>query len=79
MEKSTNHDSIKNMILNQLLAGRRITCVSVLKSLHTTELRHFIAIIRKTVNVSSVWIQKGKVRFKEYYIDNVTQQKSIKS
>jgi len=79
MEKTSNHDSIQNMILGQLLAGRRITCVSVLKSCHSTELRHFVAIIRKTVNVSSVWIQKGKVRFKEYYIDNVTNQKEIKS
>jgi len=71
MERSVNHDSIQNMILSQLLSGRRITTVSVLESLRTTELRHFVAIIRKTVNVQSVWVKKGKVRYKEYFISNI--------
>lgn len=69
MERSVNHDSIQNGILSQLLAGRRITTVSVLKSLKSTELRHFIAILRKTVRISDKWVSNGKVRYKEYYIE----------
>jgi len=68
MEKSTNFDSLQNQILSQLLAGRRITTQTVLRSLKTTEARLFIARIRKTIKVSDVWIIKGKTRYKEYFI-----------
>ena len=71
MERSVNHDSIQNMILSQLLSGRRITTISVLKSCRSSEARHFIAILRKTVKIYDVWVCKGTVRYKEYFISNI--------
>ena len=55
----TNFKSIKNMknitnlalILEQLQAGKEISTTSVLRTVGTTELRHYIAKIRKTITV----------------------------
>lgn len=60
-------------ILQQLIAGRRITSISVLKSIGTTETRVYIARIRKTVKVSDKWVTKNGKHFKEYYIEKVTK------
>lgn len=73
-------NSIKNekAILDQLIAGQRITTSSVLFSIQTSELRTYIARIRKTVKVSDKWVTKNGKHFKEYFIskDNVTPQKT---
>lgn len=63
-----NSYSNQKAILDQLLAGRRISTLTVLKSIGTSELRHYLAIIRKTVNVSDEWVERNGKRFKEYFI-----------
>lgn len=57
-------------IKQQLEAGRRITVQSVLRSVGTQELRHYIPIIRRTyqLNISSQWLNKNGKRFKEYFL-----------
>ena len=68
MEKSINHSANLALIRDQLLNGRRISVKSVWKSIGTTELRHYIAILRKTLNIASEWVTDGGVRYKVYYI-----------
>jgi hypothetical protein len=67
----TNAFKNEKAILDQLIAGRRITTMSVLSSVGTSELRTYLARIRKTVKVSDKWISKNGKRFKEYFISNI--------
>lgn len=62
-------------ILEQLIAGRRITTMSVLSSVGTSELRTYLSRIRKTVKISSTWVKRNGKHFKEYYIEDVTGRK----
>jgi hypothetical protein len=56
-------------IKEQLLAGKRITVQSVLKTVHTQELRTYIPILRRAgLPIMAVWVSKGDKRFKEYYL-----------
>ena len=70
MERSANFETNTNRIKDQLLAGRRITVQSILKTVGTQELRHYIPIIRKRFNlvIDSVWVEKKGKRFKEYFL-----------
>jgi SWI/SNF-related matrix-associated actin-dependent regulator 1 of chromatin subfamily A len=66
----TNHETNIQQIKRQLLAGRRITVQSILRSVGTQELRHYIPIIRRRfdLQVETIWIEKKGKRFKEYFI-----------
>jgi hypothetical protein len=65
---TTNHEKNEALIKQQLLAGKRITVLSVLKSVGTIEARHYLSIIRRELPVSSEWVTKNGKRFKEYFI-----------
>jgi hypothetical protein len=58
------------------MAGRRITVQSVLKSVGTQELRHYISIIRREQDfkITTTWVSKKGKRFKEYFIEKQTTQ-----
>lgn len=68
MLKRNNHESNLSKILAELESGKRITVLSVLLTVKTIELRHYIAIIRKTTPVNSIWIKKDNKQFKEYFL-----------
>lgn len=70
MRKSEQHDNNTKMIIEQLLAGRRITVQSVRKSVGTQELRHYIPIIRTDFGliIDTEWKQKNGYRYKEYFL-----------
>lgn len=69
MESQDN--KIKNMeaIKDLLNAGLKISVISVLESVGTIELRHYIAILRKEMRIADKWVKSpdGK-RYKEYWI-----------
>lgn len=64
----TNSISNEKAILEQLLRGDRISNITVLNTVSTTEIRTYIARIRKTLKVSDEWVTKNGKRFKEYFI-----------
>jgi|GEM_PF-3405555 len=71
METQQNHGSNLAAIKDQLERGWRISVQSVLHSVGTQELRHYISILRREpgIHIESVWTtaDNGK-RFKEYFI-----------
>lgn len=69
MERTSNYEGNYGKILEQLISGIRITTMSVLKSIKTSELRTYLSQIRKTIQVSDEWVKRpdGK-RYKEYFI-----------
>ena len=70
MEQLINHESNVTIIRDQLLSGRRITVQSVLRSVNTQELRHYIPIIRRRfgIAIQSEWVERKGKRFKEYFL-----------
>jgi hypothetical protein len=70
MDKLAQHDSNVHQIKEQLLAGRRITVRSILKSVGTPELRHYIPIIRRRfdIDIATEWVTRNGKRFKEYFL-----------
>lgn len=69
MNAQINSESNLSRIKEQLSQGRRITVQSVLRSIGTQELRHYISIIRKDMPVCSRWVEKRGKRFKEYWLN----------
>lgn len=69
MEKSINYETNITKIKEQLERGRRITVQSILDSVGTQELRHYIPIIRRRFNmiIDSEWTERNGKRFKEYF------------
>lgn len=65
----TQHEKNQQLIEQQLLAGKRISVISVLKSIQTLELRHYIAKLRRVHSIAGEWVTtpNGK-RYKEYYL-----------
>ena len=74
MEKQINSENNLKAIRTQLQRGWRITVQSVLSSVGTQELRHYISILRREdLNIKSEWVSKNGKHFKEYYL--VKEQK----
>lgn len=69
MEKTEKN--YQGAILAQLLAGKRISVLTVLQSVGTSELRHFISIIRSDgLPVADERIKRGDgVWYKEYFLE----------
>jgi len=69
MDRQNNFDSNLKKIKEQLEAGKRISVMSVLDSVHTLELRHYVAQLRKVMPIEGEWVktEQGK-RYKEYYL-----------
>jgi hypothetical protein len=74
MEKHANHETNLDRIKAQLLAGNRITLKSVWDTIRTTELRHYVSVLRKTskLDISSEWVSDHQGhRYKEYFIKSL--------
>lgn len=66
--EQTKNDNL-TLIRNLLLEGLRITSISVLKSIGTTEVRHYLSILRKEgLTIKDNWLEKDGKRFKEWYL-----------
>ena len=56
-------------ILLRLIVGEKLTVLKASMYLHTTELRHYIAKLKRLRwPIESKWVNRGGVRYKEYYI-----------
>ncbi len=65
-DKQNYHDEIKR----QLISGREITVQSVLRSVGTQELRHYISALKKEgLVICSTWISRNGKHFKKYWLD----------
>lgn len=69
MIQQTNNTNLSR-IREQLNMGRRITSISVLNSIGTTEIRHYLSILRhEGLNIKDRWLEKDNKRFKEWWIE----------
>lgn len=70
MNQQANHDTNLTLIRAQLLAGKRISVMSVLKSVGTLELRHYISELKRNSDlvIAGEWTCRNNKRFKEYYL-----------
>jgi hypothetical protein len=52
------------------LAGKKLTVQSVLKLVHTQELRTYVPILRRDhgMQIDSQWVHHGSKKFKVYYL-----------
>lgn len=67
--KPQNQNNLE-LIRQQLEAGRIITVQSVLRSVGTQELRHYISKLRNEgLDIQSKWVTRGEKHFKTYWID----------
>lgn len=65
MQKSDNLSRIREQLVN----GRRITSISVLSSIGTTEIRHYLSKLRKEgLKISDRWLEKDGKHFKEWFL-----------
>lgn len=56
------------MIKAQLEAGKVITVLSVQRTVHTSELRHYVSKIKEFMEIESEWCSDAKGRrFKKYW------------
>lgn len=79
MNNSNHYISLEKQIKDQLENGRRITSMSVLNSLGTTEIRYYIARLRKQgMTIVDKWIKKENKRFKEYWLEEPQQKVKMK-
>ena len=75
METSKHYISLEKKIKEQLENGRRITSISVLNSIGTTEIRYYIARLRKQgMPIVDKWIKKENKKFKEYWLQEPQQK-----
>lgn len=59
-------------VKEQLLNNRRVTVISILNSVGTTEGRKIISRLKSEgMSIASEWVRKGKKRFKEYFLKEV--------
>lgn len=53
-----------------LKGGARITSLLILRHVGTTEVRHYLSILRKEgMLIKDNWIEKDGKRFKEWYLE----------
>ena len=65
----TKNDNLSR-IREQLVNGRRITSISILNSIGTTEIRHYLSKLRhEGLKIKDRWLEKDKKRFKEWYLE----------
>ncbi|WP_256013172.1 hypothetical protein [Desertivirga xinjiangensis] len=50
-------------------SGSILTVLDVLRSVGTIELRHYVAILRKDLDISDRWVKRNGKRFKEYWLE----------
>jgi len=62
--KSQNLKEIKALFE----AGKTLTVVSVLRDVGTIELRHYVAVLRKDMEIKDKWVKRNGKRFKEYWL-----------
>lgn len=70
MQRQLNlNEKNQKAIEAQLVAGRRISVISVLQSVGTLELRTYLSKIRRKLSIADEWVTlpNGK-RHKEYYL-----------
>jgi transcription initiation factor IIE alpha subunit len=66
--EQTKNDNL-SLIKCQLEKGKRITSISVLKSIGTTEIRHYLSKLRKEgLAIKDRWIEKDGKHFKEWFL-----------
>ena len=65
-----DEETIIALIKKKLLAGERLTVLGATRDCHTTELRKFISILRKTMNIKTHPVPRpGLKPYDEYYLD----------
>ena len=69
MEKTLNAETNENRIKQMLVDGCKLTSINVLKIVGTTEIRHYIARLRKTMKISDKWVSNDKKRWKVYWLE----------
>ena len=66
--EQTKNDNLTR-IKSLLESGAIINSMIVLRLIGTTEIRHYIAKIRKEIKVLDRWVTKDNKRWKVYWID----------
>lgn len=66
-------ESQLKQIKDLFLAGKKLTVQSVLKVVHTQELRTYVPILRRDhgLQIESQWVYHGSKKFKVYYLNAI--------
>lgn len=70
MTDTPNKTDNLSRIRSLLQAGAKITSIIVLRLVGTTEVRHYLSILRKEgLVIRDNWIEQNGKRFKEWYLE----------
>lgn len=70
MNDQQNKSDNLTRIRQFLKGGSKITSLLILRHVGTTEVRHYLSILRKEgMLIKDSWIEKDGKRFKEWYLD----------
>lgn len=69
MIQQPNHTDNKRAIKALLLEGKILDSMKVLRLVGTTEIRHYIASLRKEMTIKDKWVSYNGKRFKRYWVE----------